>query len=701
VRRFIGLCPGFALPPRARRGCRSASVAQQDKTKMAMLLQQPGMLGPLRLKNRVVMAPLGTNFSTSDGLITERDKTYYVERAKGGVAMIMTAAMGVNGRARAHRYTPVCYHDRYIPGLASLVTAIKAHDCVVFGQLNHHGALLHEPGMEAVGPSVWVNPKTGGPVRPMTRSEIIEIQKDFAAAARRLFLAGYDGVEVHAANGYLFQQFFTLRINKRHDEYGGSVENRMRFLIETVKRIQDAAPELLVMVRFSVSEFTDDGYTKDDVITLAQSLERAGVVALDLSAGSNETPQLSKYCIQTPSFERGCLAPFAKPIRDAVSIPVIVAGRLVEPNDAESVLASGSADFVSLGRALYADPHWCLKAFGTVHAPVRRCIACNICHDRLSAEKDVSCVQNPLMGTEFEALELAEPHLFSINKSTEKRSRVLVLGGGVSGVETARVATACGHYVEIWEKSDRIGGQIHLATKAPHKKEVEAAWLYSLREVEDLKVSIKTGISATVDDIKTFNPDVVVLATGALPKPVPFDISRIAPSVRVYQAWDVLGDTSCVQRHADVTIVGGGTVGLETADLLATRNCKIAVIEPRSSLGEGMSKSNRAELMDRLRACNVDMRLNTVVLRADGADLTLQSAGQGEYVHHAGQYLIFAVGAQANMDMVSVIEKAGLPFVSVGDCVQPGDFMTCLRDARLVGRSIDNYQKRAHLARAV
>ena len=153
---------------------------------MYELIQQPGLLGPLKLKNRITLAPLGTNFSSSDGLITERDKAYYAERAKGGVAMIMTSAMGVNGRARSHRFTPVCYHDRFIPGLASLVETIKSHDCHVFGQLNHHGALLHEPGMDAVGPSPWINPKTGEDVRSMTTTEIAEVQNDFASAARRL-----------------------------------------------------------------------------------------------------------------------------------------------------------------------------------------------------------------------------------------------------------------------------------------------------------------------------------------------------------------------------------------------------------------------------------------------------------------------------------------------------------------------------------
>ena len=656
-----------------------------------MLLQQPGMLGPLKLKNRVTMAPLGTNFSTSDGLITERDKAYYAERAKGGVAMIMTSAMGITGRARAHRFTPVCYHDRFIPGLASLVETIKAHDCVVFGQLNHHGALLHEPGMDPVGPSDWINPKTGDAVRPMTIPEIVDVQKNFATAARRLWIAGYDGVEIHAANGYLFQQFFTPRINKRADAYGGSVENRMRFLIETVKRMKDAAPDLHLMVRFSVSEFTADGYSEEDAIVLAQNLERAGVVALDLSGGSNETPQLSKFCIQTPSFPRACLAPYAKRIKDAVSIPVIVAGRIVEPADAEGVLASGSADFISLGRALYVDPHWCLKAFGQVKAPVRPCIACNVCHDRLSSEKDVSCVQNPMMGTAFESLELAEPHLFPRSSAAARRSRVLILGAGVSGVETARVAAGRGHQVEIWEKSAQVGGQIHLATSAPDKKEVAGAWTYPYEEVVALKVPIRTNTLATAVSIKAFNPDIVVLATGATPKAPPFEISKVGNQTAVLQAWDVLSSPERIPAGAEVTIVGGGTVGLETADLLVKRGCSIALIEPRAGLAEGMSKSNRMEVIDRLRAAKVNILVKTEVVAVKNGTLTLRDVGGAEQSRSIGEFLIIAVGVQPNLEMTALLDQAGVPYIAIGDCFQPGDFMSCLRDARMVGASIDNH----------
>ena len=378
------------------------------------LLNQPGQIGPLKLRNRVVMAPMGTNYSTTDGLSTERDRAYYAARARGGVGMIMTEAMVVTEFARPHHNSLCVYHDRFIPGLASVVDAIHAHGALVCAQLNHRGGLLrrHVLNMEPVGPSPWKNPNTGDDVRPLAVPEIIEIQKQFVAAARRLYQAGYDGVEIHAGNGYLFQQFFTPRLNHRTDHYGGSFANRARFLFETLDRVKQALPEFPLIVRLSAAEFVEDGYCEADIVELSKCLEKQGVAALDLSGGSNESPQLSKYCIQPPSFARGCLGPYAKPIKQAVKIPVLVAGRVVDPADAEKLLADGCADFISVGRALYADPHWTAKALGEVKAPIRQCIACNVCFERLTLEKDVACVHNPVIGTEFESLEHAEPQLF-------------------------------------------------------------------------------------------------------------------------------------------------------------------------------------------------------------------------------------------------------------------------------------------------
>jgi dimethylglycine catabolism A len=652
-------------------------------------LAAPGAIGPMRLRNRVIMAPMGTNYSTTDGLSTERDKLYYAERARGGVAMIMTEAMVVTEHARPHHNSLCCYHDRFIPGLASIVDAIHAHGAYVCGQLNHRGALLRRSvlNMEPVGPSPWHNPNTGDAVRPLTIPEIVEIQKLFVASARRLMQAGYDGFEVHAGNGYLFQQFFTPRINKRTDRYGGSFENRARFLLETIDRLKNELPEFPLVIRLSAVEFTDGGYTLDETVELARVLERAGTAALDISGGSNESPQLSKYCIQPPSFPRRCLSEYSKPIKAAVGIPVFVAGRLVAPEDAEAVLAEGCADFVSIGRALYTDPHWCAKAFGEVRAPIRQCIACNVCFERLTLEKDVACVHNPMIGTEFEALEYAEPQLFP-GQQTQAPKRVLVLGGGVSGMEAARVLAARGHRVEIWEKADRPGGQIPLAVAAPDKREVEPVWTYRVESLANLGLQVRCGVTPTVKSLRDHEPDFVVVATGARPRPSPFDASRLDKRVAVVHAWEILAAPGRVARGAAATIIGGGMVGMETADLLSLRGVSCTVVETLAFVAEGMARNNRMELIERVRSRGTRVLTQVRVIGAEGTTLELEAPDGTVTRIEIGEFLIVAIGPAPDREAAALCEEAGVPYALVGDANKPGDFLTCLRDAAMVALSI-------------
>jgi 2,4-dienoyl-CoA reductase-like NADH-dependent reductase (Old Yellow Enzyme family)/NADH dehydrogenase FAD-containing subunit len=654
-----------------------------------MLLAQPGQIGRLRLKNRVVMAPMGTNYSTTDGLSTDRDKQYYEMRAKGGVGMIMTEAMVVTEQARPHHNSLCCYHDRFIPGLASIVEAIKRHDCHVFGQLNHRGGLLRRSvlNMEPVGPSPWVNPNTGDKVRPLTVEEIVEIQKLFVASARRLWLAGYDGVEIHAANGYLFQQFFSRRINQRTDAYGGSLQNRMRFLLETVARVREALPALCLVVRLSASEFADGGYPEEEIIALAQALEHAGVDAIDLSGGSNESPQLSKFCIQPPSFPRACLLPYAKPIKQALSIPVFLAGRIVSPQDAEHVLAEGGADFVSVGRALYVDPYWCDKAFGKIRAPIRQCIACNVCFDRLTLEQDVSCVQNPMIGTEFEALEYAEPQLFPA--PIGDRRRVMVVGAGVAGVEAARVLKGRGHDVEVWETRPQPGGQVPLAVAAPDKEEVEPIWSYRWESLKTMGVPVHLGVRVGAEQIGSFAPDHIVLATGSEPAAPPVDVTALAATVSVMHAWDAFAKLEVFKPGTRVTIVGGGMVGAELADALRVRGADITIVERMPTISTGMARNNRFELIERLAAAGVEMITNGRILDIKGDRMAYQRGDDPAASLRIGQWLIFATGPRPELSALESVQASGIPYTRIGDCNKPGDFLAAIRDAAMTALLMD------------
>jgi 2,4-dienoyl-CoA reductase-like NADH-dependent reductase (Old Yellow Enzyme family)/thioredoxin reductase len=645
-----------------------------------MLLQQPGRMGPLRLKNRVVMGPMGTNFGTTDGFSTERDKIYYAERARGGAAMIITEAMVVSGNARNHRASLCIFDDRFIPGLADLTKAIRDAGALAVGQLNHRGMLLRRSvyGMEPVGPSPGKNPATGDEVRPLTKGDIAQIQEEFLESAVRLYRSGYDAVELHAANGYLFQQFFTPRHNKREDEYGGSVENRSRLLMDTVRLIRAELPDFPMMVRLSATEYADGGYSTEDIVALARALEAAGVIAIDLSGGTNETPELSRYCIQPPSFPRRFLEPYARPIKDAVTVPVIMAGRMLTPEDAEGVLQAGSADYIALCRALVADPHWCLKAFGAVKRPIRHCISCNVCFERLTLELDVACVQNPLMGTEFETLAKLEPGLAGIAR---RETRVLIIGGGVAGLEAARVFAANGHQVEVWEREAQAGGQMDLALAAPDKEDVSGVWTYRVEALAQLGVPIRTGIAATVKSIRAFEPNLVVIATGATPRKAPFPIKT---SVPVIDAWEALRKPELVPQGSHVTVVGGGMVGIETAECIAKRAARVTILEGQNVVAKEMARNNRWDVLLRLRDAKAEIVTDVPVVSIDGDAIVCRN-GSDLVRHPAGDIIVLAIGPRPLRDAAQLAEQAGVPWVMAGDCNNvPGDFLTAIRDASMI-----------------
>ncbi|MGB3742563.1 MAG: FAD-dependent oxidoreductase [Castellaniella sp.] len=646
-------------------------------------LSAKGRMGSLVLKNRIIMAPMGTNFGSTDGFPTERDKLYYAERARGGVAMVITEAMNITAGARNHTRSLCIFHDRFIPGLGTLVRAIKNNGAYAVAQLNHRGQLLRGSvlGAQPVGPSAGFHPFTGEPVKALDKQGIREIQRAFVEAATRARQAGYDACELHAANGYLFQQFFTRRFNQRTDEYGGSLQNRMRLLLETLDKVKEANPAFPLLVRISATEYAEDGYSQDEILALAQALEAAGIIALDLSGGSNEHPSLSRYCIQPPSFPRRCLEPYAKPFHDALKIPVIMSGRIIEAQDAEEILVNDSADFVAIGRALIADPHWAAKATSELDAPIRRCISCNVCFERLTKELDVSCVTNPFVGTEFEQLKYLEPQLVTRSGGPrEVLPQILVIGSGIAGLEAARVAAAEGARVELWESDEQVGGQMPLALAAPDKEDVAGVLTYRMAALKALAVDVRVGVNVTSERIRDLNPDHILVATGSIPRHFPMlDESGL----RVVQAWDVLRTPQQIKSTDYVTIVGGGLVGLEALDLLITQGISGAtVIEAQGQVAIDMARNNRYEIMQRVHRANVRIFTDARILRAGHGGIMIRR-GREEFLISPGDVVISAVGSVANRRVVPVVEATGIPYTLVGDCNKPGNFMTVIADAAL------------------
>jgi len=540
--------------------------------------------------------------------------------------------------------------------------------------------------MEPVTASDWHNPNTGEPARAITLPEIDAVQHAFLDSARRLYRAGYDAVELHAANGYLFQQFLSPRINRREDCYGGSIENRMRLLTETVALIRGELPGFPLMVRVSATEYCEGGYTEHDMIALCQALERAGVIAIDMSGGTNESPELSRYCIQTPSFARRFLEPWARPIAKSVGIPTIMAGRVIDPEDAEGILQAGSADFVAVCRALVADAWWPRKAFGEIKTPIRKCISCNVCFERLTLERDVACVTNPMVGLEYERIETAEPQLRKNASLPSGRKRILVLGAGVAGVEAARVAAGLGHQVEIWEKAAQPGGQMPLALAAPDKADVAGVWTYRWEQIERLGVPVRTGVNASAESIRAFRPDLVVVATGARPRPLPFPVKANVP---LLHAWDALLEQDRVPHGARISIIGGGMVGIETADtLIHYRGVKATVIEGLPVIAKEMARNNRYDVLARLAKGGARVITSAPVESIEGDRIWAMVAGARTPVE-AGDLIISAIGPVPNRDILPEVERAGAAYVLAGDCNQIGDFLTAIRDGWMLALAVD------------
>ena len=364
---------------------------------------------------------------------------------------------------------------------------------------------------------------------------------------------------------------------------------------------------------------------------------------------------------------------------------MIVAGRIITPEDAEAILQAGSADFISLGRALIADPHWCLKAFGQIDAPIRPCISCNVCFERLSLERDVACVQNPLVGTEFESLEALEPQL--VPPGARPRKRVLVVGAGVSGVEAARVTAARGHFVEVWEKEAVAGGQMPLAVAAPDKAEVSGVWTYRVDALNRLGVTIRLAAAVTAETIRAFAPHVVLVATGARSRGLP---STLAVGVPVVQAWDVLLHPEVIGSAATVTIIGGGIVGLETADLLTARGCRVTILEMGDRVAAEMARNNRFEVLARLERGQARILTGARVDSVTAGRLVVDRRGE-QLVIDPGDVVIAAIGPEPNRDVAAGDRGRRCAVVLVGDCNRPGDFLTAIRDASMAALAVGWY----------
>lgn len=637
-----------------------------------MKLFEPLTIGTMTLRNRIVMPAMGTLLAESDGSVSDRAIAYYSRRAAGGVALVTQEVTAVHRLGiQAHTNLALESDDR-IPGLSRLVRAVHSHGAKYSVQLWHAGrmGLPMVLGEQPVGPSAVAPPLRTDVPRELTLAEIEDLVECFAQGARRAREAGCDAVEVHAAHGYLVSQFLSPLSNLRTDRYGGTLANRARFALEIVRRIKETAGhDFPVLVKLSAQEHVDGGITLEETVTVARWLQDAGADALVISSGSYVA---AHWMVQPMMIPRGCLVPYAAAVRSTVDIPVGAVGRINEPGLAERVLQEKQADFVCLGRALVADPDFPRKVQEARADEIRSCTACCLCIDKEMEFESIQCMVNPEAGRELEwKIEMAPVP-----------KRVLVVGAGPAGLEAARVASLRGHQVTVCDERDSIGGQVLEASKPPSKAELKTIVDYYRGEMRRRGVELRLGQRVTADTVAELQPDVVIVGAGSQPVVPPI------PGVdqdNVVQARDVLADRVAV--GASAVIIGGGSVGCETAEYLRARGLEVTVIEMLRRFGRDIGIQTRGFFIPHLRSMGIRMLRNSKVVRIAGRKVHYVDA-DGQEASVEADTIVLAVGARPTTELVEALKAKGVPCVTAGDCVEPRRIHNAIYEGAQAGRQV-------------
>jgi len=634
-------------------------------------LFEPINIGNLELKNRIVMPPMATHFATKEGYVTQRQIDYYVQRAKGGVGMIITESSYVHpeGRGGSNRLT--IQSDESIPGLKKLTAAIHAHGVKAAAQLHHGGRQISPEALSQYPVSASSVPCIAWGVsafpRTLTIEEIEELLEAYGKAARRAKESGYDAVQILAGHGYLLWSFLSPLGNKRTDRYGGNFENRMRFLLEIIERIRQKLGHFPIMVRLNGSDYLDGGITIEEAIKTAKRLEQAGVDCINVSAGTRESHE---YQVPPRALSEGCNAYLSAAIKKAVNIPVSVAGRIRRPETAEKILQEGKADLVEIGRALICDSEWPKKAAEGRNDDILPCVSCIRCDERLFSDLDVKCTLNVAVG---------EEGTYKI-ESAKVPKRVLIAGGGPAGLEAARIAALRGHDVVLCEKNDHLGGQLKLATVAPYKTEFMEVIDYFENQLKKLDVKVELGCTVTPQLVEERKPDVVIVATGS--KPFVPDIIGIKRR-NVVTALDVLGKK--YQVGESVVIWGSGYVAFETADFLSQRDKKVTIVT-RRKVRMNIENSNGKLLLQRVSDRGVKICINTHVQEITEEGVIVERAGKKELIRM--DTFVISLGNRPNTKLHEESKGKAKELYAVGSCVKPGEAFEAIRDSSLIARKI-------------
>lgn len=653
-------------------------------------LFSPINLGPLEVRNRIVITAHLKNF-TENCRPSERDLYYYAERARGGVGLIITEATAVHPNSLGERNYPIAYDPAVIPAYAKVAAAVHTYGALIVAQLHHSGHLTDgspDNWGVALAPSPIASTLCRSTPREMSPDEIAEIVQGFEVSARNMQQAGMDGVEIHAASGYLLHQFLSPCTNKRDDEYGGDLENRLRLTLEVVDRVRRACgPQFAVGVRLVGDEFVPGGFGLSDAQKVAARLEATGQIDyISVTGGTTPTAYMVIGGMHLP---QGYLTHLAAGVKEAVEdVPVIAVGRIVDPLHAERILAEGQADLVGMTRANICDPELANKAREGRLDDIRTCVGCNQgCRARYQQKRPITCIQNPTAGREKELG-------FGTLVPAEVRRTVVVVGGGPGGMEAARVLATRGHRVTLLEERNELGGQVNLAVKAPGREEFGGVARYLRQQIEKLGVTIRLGTKADIEVIRQLNPDAVVVATGSRPSlnvhsPYRPNIPG-AEAGHVLSVWEVFDEGKEVGQSVVVVDEDGHQRGASVVDYLSSRGKSVHVVTPLAMFGYDLVITHDQPLLyQRVGARDVTLRPFTIVREIrDHSVVAYETYSKRETVIQDVDTVVLVVDNEADDALYRQLKETGTEVYAIGDCVAPRGVAHAIFEANRVGRAI-------------
>ena len=636
----------------------------------------PFKIGKMEVKNRIVMSPMGLNAGHLDGTIDKAEIDYWEERAKGGTGMIITGCLFLTKELAQGSLEGYLDQTYVIPPLTTLCESVQRYGTKICAQIscgtgkNAFANMFGEPPVSASAIPSMFNPDLI--CHALTVDEIKQIMKEFAFSAKLLKDAGFDAIEVHAHAGYLVDQFMSAVWNKRDDEYGGTLEKRMRFAVEIVESIRSAVgPDMPILFRIACKHHFEGGRTMEETLPMLKILEEAGVNALDIDSGSYENID---YIFPPAYLGDACMEDVCEDARKAVTIPILNSGNHT-PETAVALLESGNADFIMMGRPLIAEPHMANKLMAGKREEVRPCIRCNEdCIGRiLTRLTKISCSVNPAVGFEDR---------FTITKTANPQN-IVVIGGGPGGMEAARTASLMGHKVTLFEKDSELGGQLKSAATPPFKSQLRQLVVWYKHQMELLNVTVHRNTELTVDSPELEQADRIIVATGAVP---------LTPKIPgIENTIDILTSHTDPQKLEGDKIIfcGGGLSACDSALETAMSGKKVAIIEMLDEVAINDHFINKASLIPMLLKNGVELYTGHKVLeiQADGVR-TLKKDGTEEFI--SGNTIVSAFGMVSNNAFAKAVDaKYHLKTRVIGDSLKVGKVGGAVREGMYAALSLE------------